>query len=244
MKIAGLKIAGEGVILIKPLYLILMKNNIGNIKQCKTLIKHGCVSVNHSIEYNSDRIIFKDDEVFVNNCKINSSPFVYYMINKPKGYICASKDQYYRCISDLIDRDDCFCIGRLDIDTTGFVFMTNDKSLSKSLSHPSFNKIKKYYVTLLKKIDYTYIDLFKQGIIIDRDIQCKKALLEIIDNYHCYVSLTEGRYHQIKKMFLSCGNKVIDLKRISYCGIDLDESLQLGEYRSLKDEELLILFDK
>lgn len=233
-----LVIAGEEEILIKPLYLILMKNNRGNVKECKTLIKHGHIMVNDEIEYDCNRLIKDNDLIKDKNGILDSNPFVYYMLNKPKGYICANRDIKYRCISELIDREDCFCIGRLDIDTTGFVFMTNDKSISKKLSHPNYNKIKKYLVTTKEKINIDYIDMFYKGIVIDHDVICKPSILEIVDNYHCFVSLTEGKYHQIKKMFLSCGNQVIELKRVSFCGVDLDDQLELGCYRSLTKQEL------
>ena len=238
-----LVIAGEGVILIKQLYLILMKNNKGNVKECKTLIKHGHIKVNSVTEYDCNRLIKDNDVIQDENGIIDSNPFVYYMLNKPKGYICANSDKTHHCISELIDRDDCFCIGRLDIDTTGFVFMTNDKSLSKRLSHPNYNKIKKYLVTTEYKIQSNYVEKFYSGIVIDNDVICKSSELEIIDDYHCFVSLTEGKYHQIKKMFLSCGNHVEELKRVSFCGVDLDFHLELGSYRSLTKEELNILLE-
>ena len=242
MKMFDQVIVGEEEILIKPLYLILMKNNRGNVKQCRTLIKHNHVFVNGVIENDYNRLIDKNDIVYDEYGRMDSSPFVYYMLNKPKGYVCANKDDQYNCIFEIIDKDDCFCVGRLDIDTTGFVFITNDKSLSKKLSHPNFNKIKTYLVTTQFPIEKDYINKFKEGIVIDNDIVCKSSELEIIDDYHCYVSLTEGKYHQVKKMFMSCDNKVIELKRISFCGIYLDESLKEGEFRSLTKEELEKLF--
>lgn len=219
-----------------------MKNNRGNVKECKLSIKRGYVQVNDEVEYDFNRLIGESDVIVDQYGTVNADPFVYYMLNKPKGYICANHDEHYLCVTDLIDRDDCFCIGRLDKDTTGFVFLTNDKSLSKRLSHPQYNKIKKYLVETQEKVDESYIDSFFNGIMIDNDVKCKRAKLEIIDDYHCYVSLSEGKYHQVKKMFLSCNNKVLNLKRVSFCGIDLDISLKEGEYRSLSHEEKNKLF--
>lgn len=234
-------IVGEDVILIKPLYLILMKNNLGNVKVCKTLIKHGHVFINHELCTNVNYCAQLDDLIEVDGQKIQSQPFVYYMLNKPKGYICASKDQHYPCVVDLIDRDDCYCLGRLDKDTTGLLILTNDASLSKKLLLPQNHCYKTYLVTTAQKIHLQYIEWFEEGIIIDQDIKCLPAKLEIIDDYHCYVTLQEGKYHQVKKMFLSCQNKVIELKRISFGNIKLDASLKEGEARELTHQEIMTL---
>lgn len=230
-------IVGEEEILIKPLYLVLMKNNLGNVKMCRTLIKHGHVKVNGLAMKDFQYLVHKDDRIEVDDQKIVSYPFYYYMLNKPKGYICANHDKVYPCVIDLIDRKDCFCVGRLDVDTTGFVFITNDKSVSQKLTHPQFHVEKTYKVKTLKPLNSTYIKMFHEGIIIDKNRKCLPAQLKIIDDFHCYVTLFEGKYHQIKKMFLSCHNQVISLKRISFMGILLDKSLKEGESRPLKEEE-------
>lgn len=232
-----LMIVGEEEIHIKPLYSILMKNNLGNIKECKTLIKHHHVTVNGRIIDNSNYIVNESDEIKVLGKLINSQPFVYYMMNKPEGYVCANKDQSYPCVTDLIERDDCICVGRLDKDTTGFLLLTNDKSLVKILLLPQNHRPKTYLVTTRYPIDESYRLRFQKGIIIDKNICCLPAQLEIIDSYHCYVTLNEGKYHQIKKMFLSCQNEVVMLKRIAFAGVILDETLDAGEYRQLSQEE-------
>ncbi|WP_270639286.1 pseudouridine synthase [Longibaculum muris] len=230
-------IVGEEEILIKPLYLILMKNQLGNVKQCRTLIKHGHVHVNEDIISDIDFQVNEDDVIKVDGQVIDTNVFVYYMMNKPKGYICANHDKQYPCVIDLIDRKDCYCVGRLDKDTTGFLLLTNDASLSKALLLPDYHVEKTYLVTVLKPLKEQLIDLFKEGIVIDQKIRCQSARLEIIDDFHCYVTIHEGRYHQVKKMFLSCGNQVTALKRMSFAGILLDEQLKEGQYRQLTKRE-------
>lgn len=230
-------IVGEEGIHIKPLYSILMKNNLGNIKQCKTLIKHHHVYVNGKVMDCCHYIVNDNDEIQVFGKKICTQPFVYYMMNKPQGYVCANTDPYHLCVTDLIDRDDCVCVGRLDKETTGFLLLTNDKSFIKTLLLPQNHHPKTYFVTTRFPIDASYIEKFQSGIVIDRDICCLPAQLEIIDVYHCHVTLTEGKYHQIKKMFLSCQNEVVSLKRVAFAGILLDENLASGEYRQLNHEE-------
>lgn len=115
-------IVGEGGIHIKPLYSILMKNNLGNMNECRTLIKHGFVEVNNQVINDHRYVVHDDDKINVFGKAIHSQPFVYYMMNKPKGYICANYDKNHLCVVDLIERNDCICVGRLDKDTTGFYF--------------------------------------------------------------------------------------------------------------------------
>lgn len=230
-------IVGEDVILINYLYLVLMKNNLGNIKECKTLIKHGFVYVNEKRIKDVKYPIKETDEIKVQGKTINAQPFLYYMLNKPKGYVCANKDALYPCVTDLLERDDCICIGRLDKDTTGLLLLTNDKSLMKALLLPQNHHSKTYLVTTLLPIDSLYIERFQKGITIDQSVKCLPAKLEIIDEYHCYVTLVEGKYHQVKKMFLSCDNQVTELKRIAFANIFLDESLKEGELRTLTQFE-------
>ena len=213
-----------------------MYNNLGNTKECKTLIKHGLIQVNGVVEINCKRKIQEEDVLIYQWKKLKSQPFHYVMLNKPKGYLCANKDEKEKCVVDLIDYSDCFCLGRLDRDTTGLLILTNDKSLKKLLLPQ--NHVKKTYLVetkeRLKKEDQ---EAFKRGIIIDQKIQCLPAKLEIIDDYHGYVTIEEGKYHQIKKMFLSLKNEVISLKRISFDEIYLDEDLLEGMSRTLNKEE-------
>lgn len=221
---------------MKDLYYILMYNNLGNTKECKTLIKHGLIQVNGVVEINCKRKIQEEDVLMYQGKKLKSQPFHYVMLNKPKGYLCANKDEKEKCVVDLIDYSDCFCLGRLDRDTTGLLILTNDKSLKKLLLPQ--NHVKKTYLVetkeRLKKEDQ---EAFKRGIIIDQKIQCLPAKLEILDDFHGYVAIEEGKYHQIKKMFLSLKNEVISLKRISFDEIYLDEDLLEGMSRPLNKEE-------
>ena len=213
-----------------------MYNNLGNVKECKTLIKHGLIQVNGVVETNCKRKIQEEDVLIYQGKILKSQPFHYLMLNKPKGYLCANKDEKEKCVVDLIDYSDCFCLGRLDRDTTGLLILTNDKSLKKLLLPQ--NHVKKTYLVetkeRLKKEDQ---EAFKRGIIIDQKIQCLPAKLEIIDDFHGYVTIEEGKYHQIKKMFLSLKNEVVSLKRISFDEIYLDEDLLEGMTRPLNKEE-------
>lgn len=237
-------IVGEEGIHIKPLYLILMKNHLGNVKQCKTLIRHGKVIINGKIINDEKYRVKNEDIITVNGKLIDTSPFYYYMMNKPQGYICASKDDHDHCVMELIDCQDGFCVGRLDKNTTGFLLISNDASLQKKLLHPLYHVEKTYYVETLKPIESRVVNAFHQGIIIDQKRRCLPAKLSLIDEYHCYVTIYEGKYHQVKKMFLSCHNQVIRLHRVSFAGVTLDASLQEGEFRHLTQQEFQKMKDQ
>ena len=213
-----------------------MYNNLGNAKECKTLIKHGFIQVNGVVETNCKRKIQEEDILIYQGKKLESQPFHYLMLNKPKGYLCANKDEKEKCVVDLIDYLDCFCLGRLDRDTTGLLILTNDKSLKKLLL-PQNHVKKTYLVETKEKLKKEDQEIFKRGIIIDQNIQCLPAKLEVLDDFHGYVTLEEGKYHQIKKMFLSLKNEVVSLKRISFDEIYLDEDLLEGMSRPLNKEE-------
>ena len=213
-----------------------MYNNLGNTKECKTLIKHGFIQVNGVVETNYKRKIQEEDILIYRGKKLKSQPFHYLMLNKPKGYLCANKDEKEKCVVDLIDYLDCFCLGRLDRDTTGLLILTNDKSLKKLLL-PQNHVKKTYLVETKEKLKKEDQEIFKRGIIIDQSIQCLPAKLVILDDFHGYVTLEEGKYHQIKKMFLSLKNEVVSLKRISFDEIYLDEDLLEGMSRPLNKEE-------
>ena len=113
---------------IKDLYYVLMKNKLGNHKICKTLIRHGEIRVNDQVITDVRYPVKADDIIMYHHIQLNAQPFVYYMMNKPADYLCANHDKYHQCVIDLIGREDCYCLGRLDIDTTGLLIITNDTS--------------------------------------------------------------------------------------------------------------------
>lgn len=215
-----------------------MKNNLGNSKVCKTLIKHGEIKVNNQIIKDVKYSVNPDDIIIYQQRQLVAQPFVYYMMNKPANYICANKDKHYPCVIDLVGRQDCYCLGRLDIDTTGLLIITNDPMLSKKLLLPQNHVEKKYYVTTALPLKDELVAIFYKGVVIDQNIRCQSSQLEIIDEYHCMVTIKEGKYHQIKKMFLSCSNQVVALKRVAFANLELDQNLALGEYRALNLAEI------
>ncbi len=223
------------------LYIILIKNNIGNKKKCRKLIRDGYVKVNGKIIVDIRYKVFLDDKIECCHHVLNTHIYKYYMFYKPKGFISANSDKYYPCVVDFFEEENLSIIGRLDIDTTGLMILTDDKSLMKTLMLPTNHIPKCYLVTLEKKLCDNVIILFKEGIVIDNDVKCCSSDIHIIDDYHCYLTIYEGKYHQVKKMFLSIGNRVKDLKRVSIGNLYLDDSLRKGEKRLLNDDEIKIL---
>lgn len=221
---------------MKDLYYVLMYNQLGNARQCKTLIKHGMILVNGQKIYDPLYQVHDRDVITYQNHILNSQPFIYIMLNKPAGYICANRDKKEKCVIELLETGDCFCLGRLDKNTTGLLILTNDKSL-KSLLLPEHHIKKSYLVTTKKMLLPQMIRQFHQGVIIDHSVKCLSADLQILDNYHGIVTIEEGKYHQIKKMFLSVNNQVISLHRQSFGPIILDQNLQLGKWRYLSEQE-------
>ena len=229
-------IVGEGEITInKDLYYVLLKANIADIKQVKKLIKSSHVYVNDICITDIKYQVNQYDKIRVDDTFVKY-PFVYYMINKPKGYVCANSDKENKCITDLFE-DEVNCIGRLDKDTTGLLLLTNDTNHVKRLLYPENHHKKKYLVTLDHTLNDDLVELFYKGVQLQNYL-CLPAILEIIDVYNCYITIEEGKYHQIKKMFHKYGYKVVELHRMTFGPLVLDTNLKLGEYRKLNDEEL------
>ena len=211
---------------------LLAHSGFGTRKEVKDFIKKGIVTVNGEIaEKDKMQVDPQTDEVCVNGEVITYEEFVYYMLNKPAGYVSATEDNLYPTVVDLIDdyyRDDLFPVGRLDVDTEGLLLISNDGVLAHQLFSPQ-----KHCPTA----SYAKIN----GITID-DYQCQSAELKILSTSattsEIEVTIYEGKFHQVKKMFIAVGKEVTYLKRIRMKDLCLDNSLQLGEYRHLTDEEL------
>lgn len=175
----------------------------------------------------------------------NNSP-VYLMLNKPKGYVSATKDGEHPTVLDLIqieDKADLHIAGRLDFNTTGLLLLTNDGGWSRRISQPSENVAKRYRVELLNPPRETDVDAFVKGIYLSyENITTRPAGLKIVAERQVEVTLYEGKYHQIRRMFSMLGNTVEDLHRFAVGNLRLDASLGLGESRLLTADELSLPF--
>ncbi len=211
-------------------------------KDVKELIKQKKVIVNNNIVFKSDLKVDEScDEIIVNNKKLNIKKNIYLILNKPKGYVSATKDNYDKTVLDFVPLEykkrNIFPAGRLDKDTTGMMILTDDGVFAHDILAPKKHIKKIYKVTIDKEISDEMIKGFLDGIMLNDGI-CKMAKLEKISNNIGIVTLTEGRYHQIKRMFACFKANVIELERIGMGEMMLPKDLQLGDIRELTNEEL------
>ena len=174
---------------------------------------------------------------------------IYLMLHKPAGVVTANKDKELQTVMDLlppdIQSDKLYAVGRLDRDTTGLLLLTGNGPLGFQLLHPQYHVDKTYQVKVNGPLSSDHIQQFKDGIVFLDGTLCKPAKLEILDSSptesHASITISEGKFHQVKKMFLSVGVKVSSLKRVQFGEFTLDTELTEGHYRPLNPEELEII---
>ena len=210
-------------------------------KEAKALIGRGRVNVNGETVKRPEQKVSSGDEIRLDRELLSYEEYEYYMLNKPAGVVSATTDLRDTTVVDLLDgvsKKELFPVGRLDKDTEGLLILTNNGELAHRLLSPKYHVDKTYYVETDFALTKEDIVAFKDGMDIGEKRQTKSANLEILSEKCAYVTISEGKYHQIKRMFQKCGKKVLYLKRISMGGVRLDESLALGEFRPLTAEEI------
>ena len=214
-------------------------------RKAEEYIKSGLVRINGVVvDKLATDVNVGVDKVTISGQEINLvNEYVYFMLNKPKGYICSmSDDRNRKSIIDLLGDIDrrVFPIGRLDDDSEGLIFLTNDGELTYKLTHPKFGIEKKYIVKVEGEMKESELAVLRAGVVIDnvRYSKCKVKLLAFQDNISkLEVTLTEGKNREIRKMFDAIGKEVIFLKRTQMAGIKLG-GLKRGELRKLKESEI------
>lgn len=217
-------------------------------KDASVMIRKGRVSVDGQVAKSADvKINPNSNTVMCDGEQLSYSEFIYIMLNKPKGLVCSSEDRRDNTVISLfpVEYTDkgISCVGRLDKDTTGLLIVTNDGVLAHRLLSPKHHAEKKYFVTADKPFTESDVETMKKGIVIEGK-NTAPAILELIpENSRCaYVTLTEGKFHEVKRLCYACGEKeVIALDRTEFAGLSLDRSLDQGEWRLLTDEEINIL---
>lgn len=221
----------------------LTNQGIGSRSQVKELIKSKKVFVNNVLENKPERHIDENNDIVsLDGVNLEYNKFYYYMLNKPPGVLTAVKDNNYKTVMDIMDvtpKEGLFPVGRLDKDTEGLLLITNDGELSHNLLSPKKHVNKTYYVELNGELIASDIDLFAKGLDIGEKNITKPAKLEILSGRNrAYITITEGKYHQVKRMFQAIGLTVTFLKRISMGSLILDKNLKSGGYRKLTEEEI------
>ena len=200
------------------------------------------ISLAQNVDTGLQELIFQDR-------KIQGYEHIYLMLHKPNGVVTASKDKKLPTVMDLLPQhlqsDQLYAIGRLDRDTTGLLLLTNNGPLGFQLLHPQYHVDKTYQVEVNGLLTPDYIQQFKNGIVFLDGTICKPAQLEILSSNPSLslatITISEGKFHQVKKMFLSVGVKVTALKRVQFGDFTLDAELAEGDYRPLNQKELQII---
>ena len=212
-------------------------------KNVRTLLAKGLVKVDGVIARDIDLIVDEFSHVMLEDRVLQANKASYVMLHKPVGVVSATVDDKHKTVIDLLDRADkqnLHIVGRLDLNTSGLLLLTNDGRWSKKLMSPEHKVGKLYRVSLQNPIDESYIAAFANGMYFEyEDITTLPAMLEIVNEYTALVTLMEGRYHQIKRMFGRFRNPVVGLHRLSVGAITLDEKLLPGESRELTVDEVL-----
>lgn len=222
---------------------------VGTRKEVKEYISKGLILLNGKVVKKPTQTVNENqDKIEYQNQEIIYKPYIYLMLNKPQGVVSATKD-YTETVIDLLDEKyqnkNIFPVGRLDKDTEGLLLLTNDGKLAHELLSPKKNVNKKYFAKLKNKLKRDDIQVFENGVYLEKEnYLTKQAKLEIISEYEAFVTIQEGKYHQVKRMFHAIDNEVIFLKRISMGNLLLDENLKPGDYRELTDREINLLKDK
>ena len=214
--------------------------------EAKKVIKKGILINDKLIKTPDYKIDEFKDQVIVNGNRLVYQKYVYIMMNKPKDTVSATEDAIERTVVDILRDEDriykVFPVGRLDKDTEGLMLLTNDGELAHKLISPKKDVEKKYYVEVSGELKNEHLKIIKEGVILEDGYRCKPARLEILDssegNSKANIFITEGKFHQVKRMMKSLGATVTYLKRLSRGSLKLDENLKLGEYRYLTDDEL------
>ncbi|AQR93191.1 pseudouridine synthase [Clostridium saccharoperbutylacetonicum] len=222
----------------------------GSRKDVKSFAKKGIIEVDGVIVKDNGMLVDPEKSIIkINGEQILYRKYIYLMMNKPDGVISATHDNKDETVIDLLELEhqvfEPFPVGRLDKDTVGLLLLTNDGELNHRLIAPKWHVDKVYYAKIDKNVDEKDVAAFKNGITLDDGYKCMEAKLEILSNddngSDIRVTIQEGKYHQVKRMFEAVDKKVVYLKREEFGGLLLDPTLEEGEYRELTDDELSLL---
>lgn len=215
-------------------------------KEAKEAVKKGKVTINGEVVKKSEcKLDADDDQVEFEHQPVIFEQFHYLMLHKPQGVVSATKDNHDKTVIDLIHedfKDKLFPVGRLDKDTEGLLLLTDDGMLAHELLSPKKHVDKVYFAKVAGRFTEEEIKRFREGLDIGNGEKAKEAFLEILkageDQSEVLITITEGKFHQVKRMAKAVGSEVLYLKRLSMGPLKLDEELEIGTYRRLSEEEL------
>lgn len=220
----------------------------GTRSEVKKLVRAGRVTINGAVaEKPEQKVDPETDTVCLDGEALLYAAYEYYLFHKPAGCVSATEDKIHKTVMDYLTdtlRDDLFPVGRLDIDTEGLLLITNDGALAHELLSPAHHVKKTYYARVAGRVTEEDARLFQQGVDIGEEKLTKPAELVILtsgEESEIELTITEGKFHQVKRMFQAVGKEVVYLKRLSMGPLILPETLLPGEYRALTQEELMLL---
>ncbi len=221
----------------------LAASRAGSRSAVRQFIKKGLVSVNGSVCRDPAMHIDTEDEVLLKGENVSCKEHVYYMLNKPAGYVSATTDDNERTVLELFPENlqkGLFPVGRLDKDSVGLLIICDDGSFAHRLTSPAKHVDKRYLIRTNAPLDDDDVHAFENGITLADRTKLRSAHLlpDKDDKCKAVVTISEGKYHQIKRMIASRGKKVIYLKRLSVGNLELDPELAEGHFRRLTDEEI------
>ncbi len=221
---------------------------VGTRSEVKEYIKKGRVTVNDTVMKTADMKLDSDtDIVCFDGVPVSYMEYEYYMLNKPAGVVSATEDKRYATVLDLIaakTRRDLFPVGRLDKDTQGLLLITNDGELAHELLSPKKHVDKLYYARIDGVVTQSHVEAFRAGLFVDETFRAMPANLTILSvneterMSEIELTVREGKFHQVKRMFEACNMRVTFLKRLRMGALLLDTTLKPGEYRMLTKDEI------
>lgn len=221
----------------------LTKTGLGTKKEVKSLIKKKLIFVDDKLVTNDSFNVKEQDNVYyLNNNKLEKlvyEEYIYLMLNKPKGYVCATKDNIHKSVLELIkgfDERTLHIVGRLDIDTEGLLLITDDGDFTHKVTSPKSDISKTYYVEYSGVLNNDATKMVSEGILLDDGELTRPGNLEIIEEGKSFITITEGKYHQVKRMFAGMNTKVTYLKRVKINNLELD--IPLSSFRKLNKDDL------
>lgn len=223
---------------------LLCELNIGSRSEVKKLITKGLIKVDNIIIKSADYKVSENESVITYKDKdYHYQKYNYFMMNKPSGIVSATKDNFDKTVIDLFNeltfneyKNEYFPVGRLDKDTVGLLLITNDGELSHKLLSPKNNINKTYYVETKNNISLNDIDTILNGIEF-KDFTAKVNSIDLLSDNKCNITISEGKYHEVKRIFIATNNEVTYLKRIKFGPLVLDENLSEGNIRKLNERE-------
>ncbi|MYM62306.1 16S rRNA pseudouridine(516) synthase RsuA [Pseudomaricurvus sp. HS19] len=211
-------------------------------KEVKRLLRSGLVSVDDEVTKDAALQVAEDSVVTLEGEPLQAPGPRYFMLHKPKGYVCVTQDREHPTVLELLDepnKDKLQIAGRLDIDTTGLVLITDDGQWNHAVTSPRRDCNKTYHVTLAEDITPDTATRFAEGVMLEGEFKpTQPATLQQLYTNECLLTISEGKYHQVKRMFAAVGNRVEELHRLQVGDIVLEEELAEGDYRPLSETEI------